>query len=555
MSKLIFLLILTLSALINFKIYFDGYQHILIFFWLLTIISLFFTIKKKFNPVFFRMKIRLKRLLLITLILLPVIVRVVNYNLTRIHTDDLITAYFSATYNFKTNNFFSGIPTDKSQWVSQFPSTYFILQKLFFILFGESLLTIKLSVLPYVYVTSIFLFLTGREIFGGKTASIAIIIYSYIAISLYLETLGLHFISSTAVFNVFFYYAIKWHKYNSSWHAVITGISCGFCYLFYTTSYIALPFLIILCLYQLYRFPMLLTVKNIILSLFAFIIVLSPFITHSLRFENYFLSRIKQVFLINGEWSGYREEIEQGITTVSKVLSNNFAQTVQSLYSDNIGGQGGYTFSNLALLEKTSQLLILFGLLILLLFYIKKPEILFILLVILFSFTGMVFSIPPPAFHRFSLTFPYLALVASIPFHFIFQLKQIPRSFSILLSITVLLIYIYANQNYFIRGTINEISRKELGMGLFINSNFPNRNLYIASFPGFSYEKIYYFIPGKNAKSIRTDYHDRFLNNFNRKEKYLYILIYPEEFSSDFQQADPRGRIFNYTDDYSLFVN
>ena len=166
----------------------------------------------------------------------------------------------------------------------------------------------------------------------------------------------------------------------------------------------------------------------------------------------------------------------------------------------------------------------------------------------------MVFAIPPPAFHRFSLAFPYLALVASIPFYFIFSLKRLPILFPILLTIVIMLIYTYTNQNYFVRSTKDEINRSELQIGFFINSNFPNRNIYIAAYPGYVYDMIYYFIPGKNAKSIQTEYHDTYLKNFNREEKYLYIMTFPEEFASKFRSADPQGRIIDFPSGYSLFV-
>lgn len=88
----------------------------------------------------------------------------------------------------------------------------------------------------------------------------------------------------------------------------------------------------------------------------------------------------------------------------------------------------------------------------------------------------------------------------------------------------------------------------------YIKSNFPEKQVYIAAFPSFALEKVYYF--WEPGKKIITDFHDNLLNNFVRNEKYVYIILFPKQFNVKFEQADPNGKIIsNVSTVYSLFVN
>jgi len=95
----------------------------------------------------------------------------------RAHGDDLLTAYFSATYDLGSN-FFAPVPADWTQWVTQFPCPFFF-QKIFFLVFGESLMSIKFSVLPYVLVVSTFLFFVVRELLDERAAIVALVLHSF----------------------------------------------------------------------------------------------------------------------------------------------------------------------------------------------------------------------------------------------------------------------------------------------------------------------------------------------------------------------------------------
>jgi hypothetical protein len=89
----------------------------------------------------------------------------------------------------------------------------------------------------------------------------------------------------------------------------------------------------------------------------------------------------------------------------------------------------------------------------------------------------------------------------------------------------------------------------------YINKYYPGRNIYVASYPGFGFEKVYYFSKGKNAKSIQTGYHDSFLEHFNSNEKYVYAVIFPNDFCPKFASKDKNGKIINISKGYCLFVN
>ena len=218
MQIIFFIISILVSIYINLMVFQDKYSPVLIYWWLLSIIFMiiFSVFRRRIKINFLNRKFSKKYFFLFLIILLPAIIRIMNYIPNRFHGDDLMTAYFSATHDFTKINFFSGIPQDKVQWVSQFPTMFFALQRIFFIFFGETLLSVKLSVIPYVIVISLMLFLIVRAILNIKTAVIAVVLYAFFAVSIYHETTGLHFISSTAVFMVFFYFAILQWKNNNS---------------------------------------------------------------------------------------------------------------------------------------------------------------------------------------------------------------------------------------------------------------------------------------------------------------------------------------------------
>lgn len=560
---------LAINILITIRLFQSNYSHLLILLWILSILLFLISTVEPIKLKTDNLHLSKRLILYLTVIILPSMVRIANFNLDRIHGDDLITAYFSAHYNFDNINFFSAIPQDKGQWVSQFPTIFFILQKIFFLVFGESLLSVKFSIIPYVLLVSLMLFLITKAIFETKTALITLILYAFFAISLYHETLGLHFIASTAVFLVFFYLVLINFKQNKPSLSRQAGIFCGLCYLFYSSSYVAFPLLVLISIIQFLWYKKLSIIYNFILAVVGFLIVLGPFLIYTHKDNNYFLQRINQVSLLTGSWSGAPERIKKGEKPLL-IVKENLVIAIKSFYQNGIGGHGGYEFGRLALLEKFNLYLFIAGLMLGLLLLWRKIELLLVFLIIVISFvTGIVLTIPPPAYHRFSLAFPFLVLITTLPFHLFLSIKKtktlpsartlIPAELSnrikYVIIIVFLTIYIFNNQIYFQQSVKNENNNELLKLSKYINRNFPHRNVYVASFPSFAFEKIFYFSPGKTVNEIQTDYHDTFLKMFNPAEKYVYVIIFPDAFGKKFAQLDKNGRLINFSEYTSLFVN
>ena len=76
----------------------------------------------------------------------------------------------------------------------------------------------------------------------------------------------------------------------------------------------------------------------------------------------------------------------------------------------------------------------------------------------------------------------------------------------------------------------------------------------MVAFPSFALYKVYYFFD--NKREIKIDYHDSFLTNFNTKEKYVYIILFPDQFDEKFKKADPNGKLIRgVTTVYTIFAN
>lgn len=561
-SNKIFLLILAilLNFFASYKVFRDLQSPFIVFAWLVSLILLVVSqfprklkekIKKREKPKF---KVAGKIIIISLLVLLPSIVRVSDFNLNRLHGDDLLSAYFSANYNLKKDNFFGPVPKIRGEWVCQFPSPYFVFQKMFFLIFKENSLTVKLSIIPYILIVSIMLFLITKKILNEETAIISIFLYSFFSASLYLETLGLHFISSTAIFLIFFYFLISNPENNFS--SVLAGIACGSCYLFYTSSYIALPFLFLFYLVQLISRKKIQILKNLFLAILGFSLTLGPFLTYIYKTKDfYFSGRFDQVNLLSGTWSGEKDKLKEG-KTVPQIIEKNLKISVESFYKDGLGGHGGYDFNHLALFEKFSLAIFILGTILSLFLFLKVPALFWVWSTILVSFlAGMVLTIPPPPFHRFSTAFPFLILILSLPFYLVLKLKRIKYWLLFLIIIPVVFIYSLNNQRYFYKMTAKENDNANVRLTNFIITNYPDRNIYIAAFPGYNFERLFYFLKGNSNQKIFTEYHNHFLTNFNPKEKYIYVMIFPGYFEEKFQALDPKGKIIKFSNDYSLFAN
>ncbi|PIR08674.1 hypothetical protein COV53_01810, partial [Candidatus Gottesmanbacteria bacterium CG11_big_fil_rev_8_21_14_0_20_37_11] len=519
-------------------IYIDKYSPLLIYWWGASIIFLILSalLDKKIKIKHLSHFLSKKNLFILLIVLLPILVRVGNYNLNRIHGDDALTAYFSATEHFSKINFFSGIPSDKAQWQSQFPTLFFVFQRIFFIIFGESFLTMKLSLLPYILIISITLFLLTKIYIGGNTAIISVILYAFFSISLYYETLGLIFVSSTAVFILFFYLAIRYLS-NFKTPLVLIGILCGACYLFYLTSYIALPVMLLIFFIKLVRVKKIIVIRDFLIVLLSFLVVLAPFLTYAYRFDNYFTSRTNQVSLLSGSWSSGKERIAKGEKPIN-IIKENAINTIKCFYIDDIGGGGGYDFAHQAIFEKTALFLFIIGCILVFVFSFRKVEYFLLFLVVFLSYLEMALSMPPIGYQRFILAFPFITIIMSLPFSLVISFNKTSHSLRCIVVVIMLGLYVINNQRYFLKSVEKEKDNNDLKLSKYINQNFPGRRIHIASYPGFGYDKVYYFSQGKNALSVDTAYHDYYLHNFNTQEKYVYVIIFPNDFNSKFAALD-----------------
>src|SRR5712692_5696065 len=239
----------------------------------------------------------LRTLLLIALLLIGPAVRWLLTNENRIHGDELITGYFSVTEDLSPARFFAAVPKDRGEWVCQFPPLFWVLQRATLKVIGSDVRGLRLSVTPYVFLVGVLLFFLTRRLLGERTAVLAVLFSAFLAMSLYLETLALLFVSSTAVLLAFFLLALRATSPDGTTaDALGTGAVTALCYLLYSSSYVALGLLAVFIAAQAVCAPR----RALACALFSavgFVIVIAPYGAYALRFHNYFLGRIEQVSL------------------------------------------------------------------------------------------------------------------------------------------------------------------------------------------------------------------------------------------------------------------
>lgn len=481
----------------------------------------------------------------IFIILLPVLVRVLFYQPDRIHGDDLLTATFSQNYHPLTTHFFSGIP-DGTQWVAKFPTPYFLIQKIFLQLAGATVLTVKLSIIPYIAVVSLMTYLIASFFLGSIGGAAAVFIYAFMAVSIYHETLGLHFISSTAIFMVFFYTLLRAQKEPKTIWYTASGVTCGLCYLSYTSSYIALPVLGFAVLSRaVARQPFM---KWLAWAVIGFTVTIAPFAAYAVTQDNYFGGRINQVSLLTGSWSAFKPA---SLAETGAALSSNISISLSSLIENGIGGHGGYTFNRQAFFHKTGLVLFLAGLFFALIKKRSAGALLMILTVLLTYIAGVVLTIPPPAYHRLTLAFPFIAILSAFPFF----LVSVRNKKSVILALAVLAIYAGTNIRYTQTAIAPEALIEDAAIIKYINTEYPNRHIHIAAFPSFALGKFFAFFLPYTALSVDTKFHKDYLDDTHIKEPYLFVITLPSDFRGKFEAAYPGGKYIPYSEKYGILVN
>ncbi len=490
----------------------------------------------------------------ILVVLLPVLVRLASLRPDRIHGDDLITAYFSTRYDLWRADFFAPVPPNPADWVSQFPAPFFALQKLFFVIFGETLLTVKLSIVPYVFLVSGFLYAIARELVDDRAATLAVILYAFFGPSVYLETLGLHFVSSTAVFLAFFYVSLLELRGRAPRHALLAGMAAGACYLFYLSSYLALPIAALFFLARGAAERERHVSRSLGLFTLGLVMVLAPFAGEALQKPNALLRRFEQVSLIGGEWA-YPQQSGREMTAAQTVRDNEL-KSLQSIYRAGIGGSGGYDFGKQPLLEPLALSLFALGALRAVALARRKVEWALVLAATaLFFFVNVGLSIPPPGFHRFSIGFPFLCLLFALPLHALLEASSGGYACRATVVAAVVVAFAATQTWYARRAMLLESDFEDLRLARFIDEQFPGRPLYVAAFPTYAFERFYHFARDGRDRQVTSDYHSTLLEDFDARRKYLYIVTLPDAFDAQFTERDPGGRLIHFSSRFSVFVN
>lgn len=542
---------LAVSLAVAARVYSGDDSHALTFAWLAALVP--FLLATRFGGPEGSGRAR-PALLLLGVAALPVVVRVALMERDRVHMDEYLTGYFSASHDFAHTSFFGYMP-ERWEWQGQFPKPFFFLQRVFLEVFGIGSWQLHLSTLVYVALLSVMLFLVVRELLDTRAALVAVALYSFFAPSAYLETLGFMFVSSAAVLLVFFYFALREYRTGEMFPAAMAGVACGFCYLTYYSSYLALPLLVASFAIHWLRQRSLRVVLNFVIAIGGVFAVVAPYVAGFLRFGDYVSRRSDEISLLHGAWSPFREGLDTGSVGPLRVLQGNLALSLRSFVKDGVGGHGGYDFGHLALFDRLSLALVVIGAVAGVVHAIRRPETLLVFLAIGAAFaSGMVLTTPPPAYHRFSVAFPFLVILMTFPFVLLFGLGRASRSFRSGLAVALLLAFAAVNLRRFHEAVFRDPLHPDLPMVEMLQHRYAGRKLYVAAFPSYALGKLLYFRGGWKGP-VETDFHDKLLERFSPNEKYVYVITLAPFFRERFEKSDPRGRFVNLNNGYSLFAN
>ncbi|OGH18646.1 MAG: hypothetical protein A2868_00300 [Candidatus Levybacteria bacterium RIFCSPHIGHO2_01_FULL_40_15b] len=550
---LYFILSLVLQFTIIFQVIGRTVNNWSVMFWILSLIFLYlsfpFTKKGESYP-----KSETKLIPLLLVIILAVSIRVALMTKTSsFHIDEYLTTYFSYSLGDITKIDWFGVYPPKGVWVSQFPVFYFLYQKIFFNLAGLSTITMRLSMIPYIVIIFVTLYLVTKHIYNQKSAIIAILIFAFFSPDLYLSRWSLHFISSTAALLTTLYFFILSIKTGEKIHFALFGFFLGTCYLTYYSSYIALPvFLIYIITLFITKGLSIKSLINFFLALGIFLYTISPFITYAMKVDNFFTQRAEQIALINGEWSPYQNVI---ITpnAVFEILKKQTILSVESLYKDGVGGHAGYWFGKLALFDSITFVFFILSLCYLIFKFIKDRTArnIFFVSIIFFAFiTGMIFTIPPPAFHRFSIAFPFIAIViaASInDFYLFLKSKKLRGAFLIipLFSFAIILSNIIHFKNILKTDGPDDPEFPKIQRSLVENNA---HFVYIAAFDSYSLGKVLFIRSDKTINSL-THRLEEILGYMPHKQISYLVVLYPNEESIKITKTVfPKSEIVNRYD-------
>ncbi len=491
--------------------------------------------------------------------LCPVAVRVLNMGIDplRTHQDEFVTGYFSATRDFAHESFFASIP-DRFEWMASFPRPFFLLQHWFFGLFGESAQTLRLSVQIYAAITAAALFLLVAELLDTKAAWAAVVLYSFMAISVYFETLGFCFVTSGAALTVFFLCATRAFRSGRLRDAALAGVACGFCYLVYYGSYVAYPLLAGFALLAPPSGKGRRAIRTFLVASAGTLLVVAPFAAWDIASGDSYLRRFKQVVLTTGTWSPYRRAIREG-APAAPIVVQNVKTSLAAFVRDGGGGHGGYDFGRLAPFDRFSLALLLIGAAASLLLAIRRREnreLLLVLAVVLAAFfAGVALTIPPPAYHRFTVAFPFLAILMSVPFALLGRARSLSAAMRLSIASGLLILYASLNERRFVEAIVRDRPSDDLRAVSLLRQRFGDRDPVMALARYSDLDRTLYFYERPPRRPVPREFHRWLLRDIDPKRKYVYLTTLPDRWREPFARADPNGRMYRVSWLFGIFAN
>jgi hypothetical protein len=221
--------------------------------------------------------------------------------------------------------------------------------------------------------------------------------------------------------------------------------------------------------------------QNFAIALGGMLLVLAPFLAFGLRYGNYLAARANQLGLLTGDWSPHREAIAKGANPIP-IVRDNLILCLKSFVVDGLGGGGGYDLGHLAFFDRFSLVLFLAGTVAGLVLLFRKTELIFVFTAIGAAFVGLVvFALPPPAYHRFSVTFPFLIVVMTLPFSLLLGVRRLPMSVRYALAGGLLLVFACVNERRLVEAIWLDKPVEELRLARYLGDRYSGRNVYVAT--------------------------------------------------------------------------
>jgi hypothetical protein len=271
-------------------------------------------------------------------------------------------------------------------------------------------------------------------------------------------------------------------------------------------------------------------------------------------FHNRIAYRASQIYLLTGEWSPHREAIALGTERALPVIRDNLVQCLQALVRDGVGGQGGYELGKLAFFDGLSLALFLLGTCACLWMLRRRPELLLVLGVIGVSFFGyVVLTIAPPAWHRFSVAFPFIVLVMAIPLWALERLR-LPAAVRVAVPCGVLLLYAIRNECRLSEAVLRDPWPHELPLLQLLQQRFGDRQVVIAGERNAHLQKVFHFWNVPRSWDARPVPQRAWLKTLDVSKPYVCVVNEGFRYRKEFERADPQGRYYSVTPYYGIFA-